>query len=160
MQFDNPNIQDLISQYRDYSVEGFNIFAVGEDHLPHLICVCPNKIFARGIQSLLTVAKLFHDLPKTNAEIASNCVLSPMILADGTLALVAALINDAVWKNGNEVEYDDLELRLGTNPYQDFVTQFISSPQETPSSSAPATVLHVYEDTLINQDPPKDEFPF
>jgi hypothetical protein len=160
MQFDNPNIQDLVSQYRDFSVEGFNIFAVGKDHLPHLICVCPNKAFARAIQLLLTIAKLSCDLPKTNAEVTSNCVLSPMILADGTLALVAALINDAVWKNGSEVEYDDLELHLGTSPYRDFVTQFISSPQETPSSSAPATVLHVYEDTLINQDPPKDEFPF
>ena len=69
-------------------------------------------------------------------------------------------INDAVWKNGNEVEYDELELHLGTRPYQDFVTQFISAPQETPSSSAPATVLDVYRDTQTNQDPPKDEIPF
>src|SRR5688572_24403662 len=99
------------------------------------------------MQSLLTIAKLSYDLPKTNAEITSNCVLSPIILADGTLALVAALINDAVWKNGNEVEYDEIELHLGTSPYQDFVTQFISAPQDTPPSSAPETVLHVYEDT-------------
>ena len=56
MQFDNPNIQDLVSQYRDFSVEGFNIFAMGKDRLPHLICVCPNKTFARAIQSVLTIA--------------------------------------------------------------------------------------------------------
>lgn len=153
MQFENPNVQDLLSQYRDYSVEGFNIFAVGQDRLPHLICVCTNKAFARAIQSLLTIAKLAHDLPKTSAEVTSNCVLSPVILADGTLGLAAALINDAVFQNGNEVEYEEQELRLGTRPYQDFVTQLISA-------SRASTVLHVYEDTLINPDPPQDEFPF
>ena len=160
MQFDNPNIQDLLSQYRDFSVEGFNIFAVGKDHLPHLICVCPDKTSARAIQSLLTLATLAHDLPKTETELTSNCVLSPMILADGTLALVAALINDAVWKNGNEVEYDELELQLGTRPYQNFVTRFIPASQELPSPGASATVLHAYEGTQTNQDPPKDEFSF
>lgn len=160
MQFDDSNIQNLASQYRDYSVEGFNIFAMGKDHLPHLICVCPNKAFARAIQSLLTIAKLAHDLPKMNSEVNSNCVLSPMILADGTLALVATLINDAVWKNGNEVDYDELELQLGTRPYQDFVTQFISALQDKASPSAPTTVLHVYGNTIVNQYPPKDEFPF
>ena len=130
MQFDNPNIRDLVSQYRDYSVEGFNIFAMGNDRLPHLICVCPDKTCARAIQSLLTLATLAHDLPETNSEVTSNCVLSPMILANGTLALVAALINDTVLKNGNEVEYDELELQLGTRRYQDFVTQFIPASQE------------------------------
>lgn len=51
MQFENVNIENLVSDYRDFSVEGFNIFATGQDNLPHLICTCPNKDTARAIQS-------------------------------------------------------------------------------------------------------------
>ena len=159
MQFENPNIQDLVAQYRDFSVEGFNIFATGKDHLPHLICVCPNKAFARAIQALLTIAKQAHDLPKTSAQMTTGCLLSPAVLADGTLALVATLINDAVWRNGNELEYEELELQLGTSAYQNFVTQFLPSSNEASAQNS-QTTLHVYEDTLILQDTPKDEFPF
>lgn len=45
MNFENVSIENLASNYKDFSVEGFNIFARGVDHLPHLICVCPNKDF-------------------------------------------------------------------------------------------------------------------
>ena len=52
MQFEDVNIQDLISEFKAFSVEGFNIFGLGEDNLPHIVCVCPNKQFARAIQSM------------------------------------------------------------------------------------------------------------
>ena len=68
MQFENQNIRDLISQFKTFSVEGFNIFAQGQDDLPHLICACPNKHFARAIQSLLTIAKQAHNQICGDAE--------------------------------------------------------------------------------------------
>ncbi len=141
MQFENANIENLIAQYQAFSVEGFNIFAKGKDNLPHLICVCPNKPFARAIQALLIIAKRAQNLQAINAEINSTCYLAPMLLADGRLALVVTVIDDAVWKNGNEVEYDESELQLGSTAYEDFVKRFCSI-QETGESTA---VLQVYE---------------
>jgi hypothetical protein len=119
MEFENVNIQNLVSEFRDFSVEGFNIFALSKDNLPHLICVCPNKSFARAVQSLLRIAKYAQN------QITSNCRLTPMVLADGTAALVATVIDDAVWKNGNEVEYEELELQLRSPQYESFVSQFL-----------------------------------
>jgi hypothetical protein len=156
MELDSANVEKLVTEYSDFSVEGFNIFAVGKDRLPHLICVCPNRSFARAIQSLLSIAKYSQDLPMTNLDLTGICLLSPRMLADGTLALVATRIDDAVWRNGNEVEYDDLELQLGTSPYQSFVAQFL----EEASSQNSQTVLHVYEDTLIRPQLLGDDFPF
>jgi hypothetical protein len=129
MQFENENIQNLVSQHKAFSVEGFNIFGKGKDTLPHLICVCPNKQFARAIQSLLTIAKCAQELRVKDAAITSNCYLAPMVLADGRLALVATVVDDMVWKNGNEVEYDESELQLGSSAYEVFVRRFISIPE-------------------------------
>ena len=134
MQFENQDIQDLISQISDFTVEGFNIFAKGQDQLPHLICACPNKDFARAVQSLLSVAKCAQMLQAEHADITSNRYLTPMLLADGRLALVARVIDDVVWKNGNEVEYDEPELALGSTPYEDFVRQFCSMQKIQDSS--------------------------
>jgi hypothetical protein len=104
MEFENVNIQNLVSEFRDFAVEGFNIFALGTDDLPHLICVCPNKSFARAVQSLLTTAKRAQDLRILGVEITSNRCLSPLVLAAGKLVLVATVIDDVIWKNGNEHE--------------------------------------------------------
>jgi len=128
MDFANIHLGTLISNFKDFSVEGFNLFAKGKDNLPHLICICPNKDIARAIQSLLTIAKKAQSLQPVNAEITSHCYLAPKILADGTLAMVASLFDDAVWKNGDEVEYNKLELELGTLEYESFVQQFLSEP--------------------------------
>lgn len=128
MEFENEHLERLISNFNSFSVEGFNIFALGSDHLLHLICVCPNKDFARAIQSLLTIAKKAQNLQILDAEITSNCYLIPKILADGSLAMVASLFNDAVWKDGEEVEYDKPDLELGTLEYEYFVQQFLSAP--------------------------------
>src|SRR5690242_16752370 len=104
MEFQNQYLERLISRFRSYSVEGFNIFALGSDNLPHLICVCPNKDFARAVQSLLTVAEKANRLQAADAYVTSNCYLSPKILADGKLGLVATVINEAVYMDGKELE--------------------------------------------------------
>ncbi len=155
MQFEDINIQNLIAEFRAFSVEGFNIFGIGEDNLPHLVCVCPNKQFARAMQALLTIARKAQTLQVVPAEINSNCYLTPMLLADGKLALVASVIDDGVWKDGNEVEYEGMELHLGTEDYERFISQFL-----TVCESDQASELHVYEDSLLNSTEPRDEFPF
>ena len=134
MQFENVNIQDLVSDYRDFSVEGFNIFATGQDNLPHLICTCPNKDTARAIQSLLTITKGAYSLQVVNAYVTSHCYLSPKILADGSLAMVALVINDAVYVDGRELEYNEPELPLGTSEYENFVRQFLIMQEQESSS--------------------------
>jgi hypothetical protein len=125
MQFENVNIENLVSHYRDFSVEGLNIFATGQDNLPHLICTCPNKDMARAIQSLVTIVKRVYSLQVVNAYITSHCYLSPKILADGGLGLVAWIINDAVYVDGIELKYNEPELQLGTSEYENFVRQFL-----------------------------------
>ena len=134
MQFENVNIENLVSDYRDFSVEGFNIFATGKDNLPHLICTCPNKDTARAIQSLLNIAKGAYSLQVVNAYITSNCYLSPKILADGSLGMVAWVINDAVYVDGMELEYNERELQLGTSEYENFVRQFLSMREQEGNS--------------------------
>jgi hypothetical protein len=154
MQFDKERIQNLIAPYHSFSAEGFNIFGIGEDDLPHLICACPDKETARAMCSMLAIAKSAQTLQVTTAEINSSCYLTPMLLADGTLALVASVIDEAVWKDGIEVEYDGLELHLGTPEYETLVSKFLTRQEDR------ATVLHVYEDTLMQAFDPTDEFPF
>jgi hypothetical protein len=73
MQLEDVKIHNLISQFKDFSIEGFNIFGTGEDDLPHLVCVCPNRNFARAIQSLLTIAKQTKLLQGVNARGSGNC---------------------------------------------------------------------------------------
>jgi hypothetical protein len=134
MQFENVNIEDLLSNYRNFSVEGFNIFATGQDNLPHLICTCPNKDTARAIQSLLTIAKGAYSLHVVNAYVTSHCYLSPKILADGSLGMVALVINDAVYVDGMELEYNEPELQLGTSEYENFVRQFLIRQEQEGNS--------------------------
>ena len=130
MEFQNQYLESLISSFRSFSVEGFNIFALASDNPPHLICVCPNKDFARAVQSLLTVAEKAKGLQPLDAYITSNCYLSPRILADGTLGLVATVINDAVYLDGRELESRELDLLLGTKAYEDFARKFLLDQNE------------------------------
>jgi len=125
MQFENESIENLVSNLKEFAVEGFSIFAIGKDDLPHLVCTCPNRDMAQAIQSLLSIASKAQTLHVVNAYVTSNCYLSPKILADGTLGMVATVINDAVYMDGKEVEYDEPELQLGTSEYEDFVSQFL-----------------------------------
>ena len=121
MEFANEYLERLISNFSCFSVEGFNIFALGDDHLPHLICACPNKDFARAICAMLEIAKKARTLRALNAYVTSHCYLSPKILADGSLGMVATVINDAVYVDGQELEYNEPELLLGTSEYENFV---------------------------------------
>ncbi len=100
MEFESVHLERLVSSFNSFSVEGFNIFGLGDDHLPHLICACPNKDFARAVQSLLTTAKRAQTLHALNAHVTSHCYLSPKILANGSLGMVATVINDAVYMDG------------------------------------------------------------
>jgi hypothetical protein len=63
-----------------------------------------------------------------DAVITGNCYLVPKILADGSLAMVASLFDEAVWKDGEQVACDKLDLELGTPEYEQFVQQFLSEP--------------------------------
>lgn len=125
MEFENEYLERLTSNFDGFSVEGFNIFALGDDHLSHLICVCPNRDFARAIQSLLTIAKKAQTLRPLNAYITSLCYLSPKVLADGSPGMVATVINDAVYMDGEELEYNEPELLLGTPEYEKFIGRFL-----------------------------------
>jgi hypothetical protein len=125
MKFENEYLERLTRNFDGFSVEGFNIFALGDDGLPHLICACPNRDFARAIQSLLTTARKAQTLRPLNAYITSLCYLSPKILADGSPGMVATVINDAVYMDGEELEYSEPELLLGTPEYEKFVGQFL-----------------------------------
>jgi len=127
MEFENEYLERLISTFNSFSVEGYNIFALGSDQLPHLICACPNKDFARALQSLLSIAKKAQTLQALNAYITSHCYLSAKILADGSLGMVATVINDAVYVDGEQLEYDMPELLLGTTEYEKFASQFTHS---------------------------------
>ncbi|RIK32484.1 MAG: hypothetical protein DCC56_01365 [Anaerolineae bacterium] len=128
MEFENDHLDKITANFHSFYVEGFNIFALGADQLPHLICVCPNQDFARAICTLLAVAKRAQDLMVLDAVITSNCYLAPKILADGSLAMVASLFDEAVWKDGEQVVYDELDLELGTPEYERFAQQFLSEP--------------------------------
>jgi hypothetical protein len=125
MEFENEYLERLIRNFDGFSVEGFNIFALGDDSLPHLICACPNRNFARAIQSLLTIAKAAQTLRALNAYVTSHCYLFPKVLADGSLGMVATVINDAVYVDGQELEYNEPELLLGTPDYENFVGKFL-----------------------------------
>lgn len=130
MEIQNKFLESLVSSYRSFSVEGFNIFALGKDNLAHLICVCPNRDFARAIQSLLTIAEKAKGLHPLDAYVTSNCYLSPKILADGTLGLVATLINDATDLDGKELEYREADLLLGSQAYEAFAKKFLLGESE------------------------------
>jgi hypothetical protein len=125
MQFANVSVENLLSKCQEFSVEGVIIFAAGKDYDKQLICTCPDKDSARANQSLLSIAQAAHNLQVVNACITSHCHLSPKILADGSLGMVAIVINDAVYVDGNELEYNEPELQLGTAEYVHFASGFL-----------------------------------
>jgi hypothetical protein len=125
MQFTNVSVENLLSKCQGFSVEGVNVFAAGKDDSNQLICTRPNKDSARAIQSLLSIAQAAHNLQVVNACITSHCYLSPKILADGSLGMVATVINDAVYVDGDEFEYNEPELQLGTSEYVHFASGFL-----------------------------------
>jgi hypothetical protein len=67
MQFENIDIEKFLSEVKSFSLEGFNIFYIGQDSLPHIVCTCPNKSVARAILGLLEIAKKAEKMPSINA---------------------------------------------------------------------------------------------
>ena len=53
MNVDDRPIDKITDHFHSFYVEAFNIFALGDDRLPHLICACPNKNFAKALCGLL-----------------------------------------------------------------------------------------------------------
>jgi hypothetical protein len=122
MLFDN-NIETLLRESQSFLVEGFNIFAIGEDDLPHIVCTAPNRSTARALHRLLEIAKKAHDLPGINGYVTGNAALIPQVLANGHLALTAALIinDDMIYKDGVEVRVEKEFIEAGTTAYDEFI---------------------------------------
>ena len=123
MLFDNNNIETLLSESKSFSLEGFNIFAIGKDDLPHIVCTAPNKSTARALRGLLEIAKKAHDLQGINGYITGDAALVPQVLANGHRALTATLIvnDDAIFKDGVEVEIEGEFIEAGGAAYDEFI---------------------------------------
>ena len=123
MMFDNNNIETLLSESKSFSLEGFNIFAIGKDDLPHIVCTAPNKSTARALHGLLEIAKKAHDLQGINGYITGNSALVPQVLANGHIALAATLIinDDAIFKDGVGVAIEGEFIEAGTAGYDEFI---------------------------------------
>src|SRR6266498_4295410 len=123
MLFDNNNIETLLSESKSFSLEGFNIFYIGKDSLPHLVCTAPNKGTARAIHGLLEIAKKAHDLPGINGYVTGDAALVPQVLANGHIALTTTLIvnDDTIFKDGVEVEITGEFIEAGTASYDEFI---------------------------------------
>ena len=123
MLFVNNNIETLLSECKYFSLEGFNIFAVGQDDLPHIVCTAPNKGTARALHGLLEIAKKAHDLPGINGYVTGDAALVPQVLANGYIALTATLIvnDDTVLKDGIGVDIEGEFIEAGTAAYDEFI---------------------------------------
>ena len=122
MLFDN-NIETLLSESKSFLLEGFNIFAIGEDDLPHIVCTAPNKSTARALHRMLEIAKKAHDLPGINGYVTGNAALTPQVLANGHIALTAVLIinDDTIYKDGVEVGIQKEFIEVGKAAYEEFI---------------------------------------
>ena len=122
MLFDN-NIETLLSESKSFCLEGFNIFAISKDNLPHIVCTAPNKSTARAIHGLLVIAKKAHSLQGINGYVTGDPALVPQVLANGHVALTATLIvnDDSIFKDGVEVEIEREFIEAGTAGYAEFI---------------------------------------
>ena len=123
MQFENIDIEKLLNESQSFSLEGFNIFYIGKDNLPHIVCTAPNKSTARTLHGLLEIAKKAHDLQGINGYVTGDAALVPQMLANGHIALaVMSIINDdSIFKDGVGVEIDREFIEAGTPAYDEFI---------------------------------------
>lgn len=123
MLFDNNNIETLLSESKSFMLEGFNIFAIGRDDLPHIVCTAPNKSTARALHGLLEIAKKAHDLPGINAYVTGDAALVPQVLASGQVVLAAMTIinDDTIHRDGRIMEFDGEFIEAGTAAYDEFI---------------------------------------
>lgn len=122
MLFD-ANIEKLLSESKSFSLEGFNIFAIGKDNLPHIVCTAPNKSIARALYALLETAKKGQDLPGINGYVTGNAALVPQVLANGYTALVVMTISndDTILKDGGKVHIKGDLIEAGTVEYDHYL---------------------------------------
>lgn len=108
MRFTNTNIQELLEASKSFSLEGFNIFAIGKDDFPHIVCTAPNKSTARALLGLLEIAKKAQNIQGIDAYITGDTQLVPQVLANGSIALTAQVITDSdtIYKDGVDVAFD------------------------------------------------------
>lgn len=126
MVFADNNIYELLSQSKSFLLEGFNVFAIGEDNLPHIVCAAPNRSTAKAIHGLLEIAKKAQDLPGICGYITGDATLVPQVLATGHIALTALVImdDDTIFKDGTGVEFDSecgTCVEAGTAGYDEFI---------------------------------------
>lgn len=126
MRFTNTNIQELLEASKAFSLEGFNIFAIGKDDLPHIVCTAPNKSTARALHGLLEIAKKAQGIQGIDAHITGDAELVPQVLATGHIALTALVITDCdtIYKDGVDVEFGakcSTCMETGTPEYDEFI---------------------------------------
>ena len=123
MLFDNNNIETLLSESKAFLLEGFNVFAIGRDDLPHIVCAAPNKSTARALHGLLEIAKKAHELTGINGYITGDAALVPQVLATGQVVLAAMTIinDDTIHRDGHIVEFDGEFIEAGTAAYDEFI---------------------------------------
>ncbi len=126
MRFTNTNIQELLETSKSFSLEGFNIFAIGKDDLPHIVCTAPNKSTARALHGVLEIAKKAQGIQGIAAQITGDAELIPQMLANGHIALTALVITDSdtIYKDGVGVEFDSKWgtcIEAGTPEYDEFI---------------------------------------
>ena len=126
MRFTNTNIQELLETSKSFSLEGFNIFAIGKDDLPHIVCTAPNKSTARALHGVLEIAKKAQGIQGIAAQITGDAELIPQMLANGHIALTALVITDSntIYKDGVDVEFDSKWgtcIEAGTPEYEEFI---------------------------------------
>jgi 5'-3' exonuclease len=123
MVFTDNNIFELLSRSKSFLLEGFNIFFIGEDNLPHIVCTAPNKSTARAIHGLLEIAKKAGGLPGICSYMTGNAALVPQVLATGqtVLPVMTILSDETFFKDGVEVKIDAQYLDAGTPQYDQFI---------------------------------------
>lgn len=126
MRFTNKYIQELLEASKSFSLEGFNIFAIGQDDLPHIVCTAPNRSTARALYGLLEIAKKAQQIQESDACITGDAELVPQVLANGHIALAALVITDSdtIYKNGVDVGFDTKSgtcIEAGTPEYDEFI---------------------------------------
>jgi 5'-3' exonuclease len=122
MLFDT-NIEKLLSESKSFSLEGFNIFFIGKDNLPHIVCTAPNKNITKAIHGLLEIAKKAGSLPGICGYVTGNAALVPQVLAtcQTVLAVMTILTHDTIFKDSVEVEIGAQSLDAGTPQYDEFI---------------------------------------
>lgn len=118
---DHFQLQTFVRQFKEVQVDGNTVFALKDDEQSVSICTCESETAAQAIQSALAVAIKASRLPELNSYITTEGYVTPVVLANGTIALAVTVINDVVWKDGEEIDYEEPEFTLGTPEYERFV---------------------------------------